>query len=211
MAAHRTADQSDPPPGAPAERARWIFAHRSNDSFADGKRVVELVLAGRDPRELSSEEMELLAGGYNWWGKHAQAFAVARADLKQNPHSLDRFRLAGRYAFIAFCHDLTGFTAACDDLIADGLGLAAFWHLLKADQYIAYATGERDRPDEVPEWEPGSPVPRPDLLGPAEALAAALSMRPDLREDEASRGWVGDWNLRFAAVVLQPDYRHLAQ
>jgi hypothetical protein len=37
----------------------------------------------------------------------------------------------------------------------ESLGPAAFWHLLKADQYIAFATGEKELEDF--EWSPGNP------------------------------------------------------
>jgi len=82
--------------------------------------------------------------------------------------------------------------------------------VLKADQYIAFATGEEELEDF--EWSPEDPILHPELLRPAaEALAAALNSSPGLREDESARGWVGDWNLRFAAVVQQPEFAHLAQ
>jgi hypothetical protein len=168
-----------------------------------------LLLAGRDLAELSSGELELLACGYNWWGKHAKAFEAARLNLALAPHSQERFRLAGMYASIAFCHDLPAFVAACDECIAEGLGPVAFWQLLKADQYIAFATGECELEDF--EWSAGDPILHPELLWPAaQALEAALTARPGLREDESARGWVGDWNLRFAPVLQQPEFSHLA-
>src|SRR5690348_12754098 len=123
----RPSAEEIPPPGTPVEQARWIFAHPRDRSFGDGQRVVELLLAGRDLPELSSEELDLLARGYNWWGKHPESFEAARLNLARAPHSQERFRLAGMYTSIAFCHDLPGFIAACDRCIADGLGPAAFW------------------------------------------------------------------------------------
>jgi hypothetical protein len=117
--------------------------------------------------------------------------------------------LAGLYAHNAFCPDLPGFAAACDGQIAAGLGPAAFWQLLKADPYTAYATGERELEDL--DWSAGDPILYQELLGPAaEALESALASWTGLREDESARGWVGDWNLRFAAVIQQPEFRHLA-
>lgn len=205
----RRKNPGDPPPGTPAEQARWIVAHPSDGSFGDGQRIVELLLAGRDRSDLSSEELNLLARGYNWWGMHAEAFEVAKLNLARAPHTQERFRLAGLYAHNAFCHDLPGFAAACDRCIAEGLGPAAFWQLLKADQYIAYATGERELEDF--EWSAGDPILHPELLRPAaEALEAALASWPGLREEASARGWVGDWNLRFAAILTQPEFRHLA-
>jgi hypothetical protein len=205
----RTAEDS-PPPGTPVEHARWIFAHPRDGSFGDGRRVVELLLAGRDTPELSSDELELLSRGYNWWGNHLKAFEAARLNLARAPHKQERFRLAGMYATNAFCHDLTGFVAACDSCIHEGLGPAAFWQMLKADQFIAFATGECELEDY--EWSPGAPILHTEQLrAGAEALAAALVSLPGLREDESARGWVGDWNLRFAAVVQQPEFKHLAQ
>jgi hypothetical protein len=205
----RSAEDS-PPPGTAAEQARWIFAHPRDRSFGDGRRVVELLLAGRDPSDLSADELELLSRGYNWWGKHLKAFEAARLNLARAPHSQERFRLAGMYASIAFCHDLAGFVATCDRCITEALGPAAFWQMLKADQYIAFATGERELEDF--DWSPGDPILHPELLRPAaDALAAALVSSPGLREAESARGWVGNWNLRFAAVVQQSELRHLAQ
>jgi hypothetical protein len=114
------------------------------------------------------------------------------------------------HASNAFCHDLKGFVAVCDRCIAETLGPAAFWLMLKADQYIAFATGERELQDFA--WSPGDPILQPEQLRhAAEALAAALASSPALPEDESARGWVGDWNLRFAAVVQQPEFAHLAQ
>jgi hypothetical protein len=202
--------QDNPPPGTPAEQARWILAHPHDGSFGDGQRVVELLLAGREPPELSADELVLLSRGYNWSGKHLKAFEAARLYLARAPHYPERWRLAGMYAAHAFRHDLEGFVAACDSCIAEALGPAAFWQMLKADQYIAFATGECELEDF--EWSPGDPILHPDLLRPAaESLAAALVSSPGLREDESARGWVGDWNLRFAAVVQQPEFKHLAQ
>jgi hypothetical protein len=172
--------------------------------------VVELLLAGRNVSDLSADELELLSRGYNWWGKHLEAFEAARLYLALAPHYQERFRLAGMHASNAFCHDLAGFVAACDSCIADALGPAAFWQLLKADQYIAFATGERELEDF--EWSPGDPILHPEQLRPAaEAMAAALEASPGLRGDESARGWVGDWNLRFAAVVQQPEFKHLTR
>jgi hypothetical protein len=206
----RRSIEDGPPPGTRAEQARWIFAHPRDGSFGDGQSVVELLLAGHEPRELSSEELELLARGYNWWGKHVKAFEAARRNLARAPHSQERLRLAGLYASNAFCHDLSEFVVVCDDCIAEGLGWEAFWQLLKADQYLAFATGEKELEDF--EWSPGDPILHPELLRPAaEALEAALAARPGLREDESAGGWVGEWNLRFAAVLQQPEFRHLAQ
>jgi hypothetical protein len=196
------------PSDTPADQARWIFAHPHDRSYGDGQRVVELLLARRDISELSSEELQLLAQGYNWWGKHAQSFEAAKLDLARNPR--EQFRLAGMYASNAFGHDLAGFIAACDGCIAEGLGPAAFWCLLKAHQYIAFATGERELQDF--EWSPGHPILHPELLPlAAEALEKALAHQPDLREQEAARGWVGDWNMSFAAVLQEPSFRHLTQ
>jgi hypothetical protein len=200
--------RDNPLPGTRAEQARWIFAHPRDRSFGDGQRVVELLLAGRSMPELSVEELELLSRGYNWWGKNLEAFEEARLSLSRMPHDEGTFRLAGMYASNAFCHDLEGFMAACDRCMAESLGPAAFWQMLKADQYIAFATGERELEDF--DWSPGDPILHPELLRPAaEALAAALVASPQLREDESARGWVGDWNLRFAAVVQQAEFRHL--
>lgn len=207
---HRSSSADMMPAGSPADRARWIFAHSGHDSFDEGQRAVELLLAGRAASDLSSEELRLLAKGYNWWGQHAKSFEVSKLDLARAPHSIERLRLAGLYARNAFCGDLPGFVAACDRCIAEGLGPAAFWHLLKADQYIDFATGECELEDF--EWSPGDPILHPEMLRPAaDALVAALASEPGLREQESARDWVDDWNSRFAAVLQEPAFEHLAQ
>jgi hypothetical protein len=207
--ARRESAEGAVPAETPADRARRIFANPRDGSYGDGRRVVELLLAGRDMSALSSEELPLLAKGYNWWGKHALSFAAARLAIARAPHDVERLGAAGLSARNAFCDDLPGFTAACDGCVAEGVGPAAFWHLLKAEQYIHFATGEHEL--EEFEWSPGDPIPHPEWLRPAaEALEAALACEPGLREQEAARGWVGDWNTRFAAVLQEPAFRHLA-
>jgi hypothetical protein len=205
----RQSAEGNPPAGTPEEQARWIFAHPQDRSFGDGQRVVELLLAGRDLSDLSLAELEHLCRGYNWWGKHHKAYEAARLTVTRAPHCEEWFRLAGLHASIAFFHDLAGFVAACDSCIAEALGPVAFWQLLKADEYIAFATGERELEDF--EWSSGDGILHPEQLrSAAEALETALAASPGLREDESARGWVGDWNLRFAPVVQQPEYAHLA-
>jgi hypothetical protein len=194
----------------PADQARWIFDHPSDGWRGDGQRVVELLLAGRKAAELSSEELSQLAKGYNWWGQNAKALATAKLALARTPHSTEWLSLARLYARNAYLQDLPRFLTACDTCVAEGVGPAAFWHLLKADQYIEVATGECELEDY--EWMPGHPILHPELLRPAAvALEAALACEPGLWEQEAARGWVGDWNLRFAAVLQEPAFRHLRQ
>lgn len=197
-----------PKDATPAERARWIFAHPRN-SYDDGQRVVELLLAGRDISSLSSEELLLLAQGYNWWSNQVKAFETAKVGLAREPHSSEWLALAGRYVRAAFINDLPRYLTECNACIAAGLGPTAFWHLLMADQFIRIATGERglDSLFFLP-----YPMAHPELLRPAaEALEAALVAEPRLREQEDARGWVGDWNMRFAAVLRESAFRHLAQ
>jgi hypothetical protein len=171
---------------------------------------VELLLAGRSASDLSSEELRLLAKGYNWWGRNAKAFETAKLGLARTPDSTEWLSLAHLYARNAFLRDLPRFLTACDTCIAEGIGPAAFWHLLKADQYIDIATGEWEL--EEYEWVPGHPIRHPELLRPAAgALEAALACEPGLRDQEAARGWVFDWNLRFAAVLQEPAFSHLTR
>jgi hypothetical protein len=67
-----------PRDSSPADQARWIFDHPRDGWRDDGRRVVEVLLAGRAVAELSSEELRLLARGYNFWGHHAKSFETAR-------------------------------------------------------------------------------------------------------------------------------------
>jgi hypothetical protein len=207
----------EPKDATPADRARWIFAHPRN-SYDDGHRVVELLLTGRAVPDLSSAELLLLAQGYNWWSNQVKAFETAKLGLSREPQSAEWLVLARRYAWLAFVNDLPRYLPACDACIAAGIGPAAFWHLLKAERFIGMATGERklsgmrtgERKLEDFEWLPGDPIVRPEFLQPAaEALEAALTCEPGLRQNEAARGWVGDWNKRFAAVLQDPAFRHL--
>ena len=199
------------PPGdaLPAEQARWIFEHPSDGWRSDGQRVVERLLDGRDTAQLSTEELELLAKGYNWAGHHTRSFETARVGQAREPHSAKWLPMVRLYARNAFA-DLPRLLTACDASIAQGIGPAAFWLLIKADEYQAVATGERELEDF--DWSPTDPILHPELLRPAaEALEAALAIHPDLREDEVARAWVFDWNERFAAVLQQPQFKHLAR
>jgi hypothetical protein len=203
---HLDAVPAEPKDAPPADQAHWIFAH-PRDRYADGRRVVEL-FAARDVSALSSEELRLLAKGYNWWGQHVKSFEVVKLGLAREPHRTEWLELVRVYAWNAFFQDLPRFLSACDACLTAGVGPAAFWHLLKADQFIAIATGERELEDF--EWSPGDPILHPELLRPAaEAMEAALAGDPGLREQQATQAWVGIWNTRFAAVLQDPAFRHL--
>ena len=194
----------------PADQVRWIIDHPSDGWRRDGERIVGLLLAGRSASELSSEELSLLAKGYNWRGQNAKAFEVAKLGLARTPNSTEWLSLARLYAHNAFLHDLPRFLTACDACIAEGFGPAAFWHLAKADQYVDIATGECELEDY--EWSPGNPILHPEFQRlAAQALEAALAAEQGLRKQEAGRAWVGDWNTRFAAVLQESAFRHLAQ
>jgi hypothetical protein len=191
------------------DRARWIFDHPGIDSFADGQCAVELLLEGRDEAGLSSEELRLLAKGYNWWGRHASSFEVVRLGLIREPYSDEWLSIARVSLGNAYFQDLPRYLTACDTCIATGVGPVAFWHIAKADQFLEIATGERELEDY--EWESGDPIRHPEFLRlAAESLAAALASQPGLPEDNAAQSWVGNWNERFAAVILEREFRHLA-
>ena len=205
----------EPPPeplpdASPAEQARWIFEHPSDGHRRDGKRIVELLLAGRNVAQLSSDELVLLARGYNWWGQNLRAFETAKVALGREPQGsewldsewLDSARLYLRNACL---QNLPRLLTECDSCIAAGLGPPAFWHLAKADEFIDFATGEYELEDFL--WEPGQPILHPEMLRPAaEALEAALACDPRLREH--NRGG-SDWNARFAALLQDPAFAHL--
>jgi hypothetical protein len=205
------------PPGTPMEQARWIFAHPHDASFGDGRRVVELLLVGRDPEELSAEELELLARGYNWWGNHEMSFEAAMLAVARNPDSTELIRSAGLYARNAFGVDLQRFVVACDRCVVEGLGPPAVWHLLKAEEYILFATGEAELEDF--EWSPGQPILHPERLRlAAQALEAALGCEPRSGDQATAHDWVSllpgtehNWNARFAAVLQEPAFKHLTR
>ena len=192
----------------PAERARWILDHRHGASRDDGRRVVDLLLAGRDVAELSLDELELLARGYNWWGQNAKAFEIAKVALARAPYSTPWLDSARLYLWNAYLNDLPKYLTACDQCIAIELGPPAFWHMVKADQFLLVATGESELEDF--EWSPEHPILHPEFLPlAAAALEAALRLQPGLNEDDAAPEWVGDWNSRFAALLQHPGYAHL--
>jgi hypothetical protein len=198
-----------PKDASPADQARWIFDHPRDGWRDDGRRVVEVLLAGRDVAELSSEELRLLARGYNFWGHHAKSFETAKLGLARE-RSAEWLALAQQYAWNAFLNDLPRLLTACDTCIAARVGPAAFWHLLKADRFIDAATGESEL--EEFEWSPGHPILHPEFLRlAAESLEAALGSEPGLWDREADHSWVGDWNKRFAPVLQEPAFRHLKQ
>lgn len=208
MPRRRARTPGPPPPGTPAERARWIVAHPRYRSFEDGERIVAILLDGREPHELEPDELDLLALGLNWWGKDDRAFEAARLNLARDPEDEDRLRQAGDYMSNAF-RTADEFATACDRCIADGLGPEALWQLRKADEFISVATGEYEFEDY--EWFPGHPIHNHEYLRrAADALAAALRAEPRLRETQSGLDWVGDWNSRFAAVVLQTEFSDLA-
>lgn len=191
--------------------ARKIIAQSWRRSFSDGKRIVEVLLAGRDIAELSPEELALLAQGYNWWGKHTEAFAVAKLNFAHTPNSLThQWGMMRMYAYNAFGRDLHGFIAVCDACIAEQLGSMAFWSFLKAEHYLTYATGEFELQDY--EWVMGDAILHPELLPlAAEALQVALTEQADLPEQVIAQGLINDWNERFAALIQFPQFKHLAR
>ena len=199
-----------PKDASPADQARWIFDHPRDGWRDDGQRVVGILLAGCDVAELSSEELRLLARGYNFWGHHEKSFETAKLGLAREPRSTEWLSLCRQDAWNAFLNDLPRVLTACDTCIGEGVGPAAFWHLLKADRFIDAATGESEL--EEFEWSPGHPILHPEFLRlAAESLEAALACEPGLWDQEADYSWVGDWSKRFAAVLQQPAFRHLKQ
>lgn len=208
---HLTGFLLEPPPkppadASPADQARWIVAHPSDGHRRDGKRIVELLLAGREVAQLSSDELLLLAKGYNWWGQNERAFETAKIGLVREPHSREWLDLARLYLRNAYLQSLPRLLTACDTCIAAGIGPPAFWHLAKADEYIDFATGEYELEDYI--WSPGQPILHPEMLRPAaEAMAAALACHPGLRHQESARG--SDWNTCYAAVLQDPAFAHL--
>jgi hypothetical protein len=144
--------------------------------------------------------------------------AITRSHLRQpgrlgiarEPRSAEWLTLAQQYAWNAFVNDVPRLLTVCDASITAGIGPAAFWHLLKADRFIDTATGESELEDF--EWSPGHAILHPEFLRlAAESLEAALACEPGLWDRDEDRSWVGDWSMRFAAVLHEPAFRHLKQ
>jgi len=183
------------------ERVRWIFEHYPGTGRDRGKQAVETLLAGRDMGSLSSEELYLLAQGYNWCNLNANAMEVAKVGLSREPESREWLSRVGMYLRSAYMDAFPQFLSACDLCIAESVGPPSFWHLKKADYFVDIAVGEFEIEDL--EWSPGDEILHPELLRlAAEAMEAALVCEPELRGR-------GNWNERFAAVFTVPEFRHL--
>ncbi len=81
-------------------------------------------------------------------------------------------------------------------------------HLLKADQFIRIATVSANWKTSSGRRAIRSCIPSCSDRGGG-AFQAALAAEPGLREHERAREWVGDWNLRFAAVLQDREFSHL--
>lgn len=192
----------EPANGSLVECVCWTFDNYPGTHRVRGERVVEMLLTGRDPAALTSDELQLLAKGYNWCNLNDKAFEVAKYCLSREPESSFWLSRTGMYLRNAYLHTFPQFLTACDQCIVEKLGSPVFWHLMKADYFVEIAVGEFER--EEYEWSPGDEILHPELLRlAAESMETALACEPGIREKEA-------WNERFAALLQVPEYQHLA-
>lgn len=196
------------------EQVREIAAHMQYPE-GDGKRIVELLLSGRRVDDLSTEELQLLSKGYNWSGRDREAFDVAYRALERRPNEVGWWWFVRDILLNLFINahweepnkGRALLIEECNRLIGARLGHPAFWHLVKADYYVDWATGELEEEDYT--WEVGSPIRHPEGLAPAAGeMEAALAIDPTLRSHPPD--WAADWNSRFAAVLQFPEFRFLA-
>lgn len=190
----------------PADVARRIFAASRYHGASDGERAVMALTKGREKAELSDDELRLLALGYNWWGKHEDAYRASLLLLTRHPQ--DEAVLEGVRLHLWNARHASGYLAEGDRLNEAGLGPPAYWRLIKADFLLSRAKGEHELEDY--EWVDGDPILHPEDLDAAAAeLEMALKADPSLRD--GSKKWAGDWNDRFRPILDSPAYRHLAR
>jgi len=143
------------------EKANRIILTSNWPGTSHGELIVKTLLQGRTFQELDIDELRALAKGYNWWGKHQEAYNAIISALKRQPSN---FPLAHEADIdIRNAHrTLERLLQAYDKLIADQVGPAWFWRIRKATEYELTATGERKM--DGPDWQPGMSIPHPELL-----------------------------------------------
>lgn len=182
---------------------------RPGCSEVDGSRAAEMILQGRDVQSLSMREAELLAQACNISGDMGCAYeaAVRAVSLVEAPSDETLSQLA------TCMHQAFGpgdeLQAACDRLIEQGVGFAAFWHLFKADDYVYRATGAQDLPFPI-EDDPNEPLAYPEFVEPAaREIEAALKDCPDLFEKHPV--CTHAWDENYWPIVSDARFAHLKE
>jgi hypothetical protein len=181
-----------------------LFSYKgsSQATYGIGEQVIQMLLGDRRQGDLSPREASLLLKGYNWAGRHKEAFEYARFAVQTwGEGFLNELNIAHYNA-----HWWPGeeFLTTADQLIRDRVGYPAFWHMRKADYFLMNATGERGQIEEF-EWHSGDPiVDRKALEESAAELALALAVNEKPKDPPDP-----DWNERFRAVLEQPGFETL--
>ena len=171
-------------------------------SYAIGEQVIQSLIGDRNRSNLSPIEAKLLLKGYNWAGRHKEGFEYARFAVQTWGEGFLMELNSAHYN----AHWWPGeeFLTTADQLIGDGIGNPAFWHMRKADYFLMEATGERGQLEEF-EWHPGDPIVDHEALDRAAAeLVLALAA-----SEKAAKPPDPSWNERFCAVLEQPQYKAL--
>jgi tetratricopeptide (TPR) repeat protein len=196
--------------------ARSIVSSSRDHSREEGECIVSTLLFGRVIDDLSHEELLILAQGYNWWGKHDEAYSACKRAFRQRPKDSELMVFAKSYFenyLIANHHEdhslyLPIFLEACEIWEVEGFGTVAFWAIWKAEVYSLYGTGEIE--EEGYEWNFGDPISNPEMLDlAAQEIEKALRSDPLLFYSTKDKVGIHNWNEKFAAVLSIPKFQHL--
>lgn len=165
-----------------------------------GFEVIAIVLDGRSPEMLESDEFAMLLRGYNWAGAHEVAFAWAKhAVRKWGDHFLPDLVRELQNAYLWKGLELL---AHADELIAEGLGPAWRWRLSKVHRLLAEATLPSEQ-----DWAPGDPIVDVGALeAAAHELELALETAP--RSSWGSMAELDEW---LAPIFHQPEFFDLRE
>lgn len=197
--------------------------HQRSINEESGRKVVETLLRGRQPQDLSQAELLLLATGYNWLRDTEAERDIALLILRKHPSLTGPEQLQAVefhitnglecYANAAIDDETPGITellSIYDSILKQGWGPRAYWHLRKAHCYLYKATCE------LIDAMPGSDaVWYPEYLSDAAreieaALAAdseAMKRYPTIHS--YLHGVDLNWNDRFAPLFVKLDFQHL--
>lgn len=188
------------PNSSALEAAEELFAsYRGPGSEATriGELVLPVLLQGREPEALSATETHCLLKAYNWTFRHEDGYKLAKhAIVRWGDEFMPDLSLALRNAYY---WPREAYFSAIDDLIREGIGAAADWHLRKADWWLMEATGEHCSERE---WYPGDEITDPAALEEVavELDRAIQTASPDLPLPDST------WTERYGPVMELPRF-----